>query len=140
MDRKEFIKFSCTGCLLGAAALVIPSLNGCSTNYPLFKTEVKNNQVALPISSFEKSNILLVRPKGWQYDIAVHKKSNSQYEAILMQCTHMENQLTLSQNGFACSLHGSRFSPDGTVVNGPAEKNLKKYNTHINNHNLIISI
>lgn len=139
MDRKEFLKLSCNTCLMGAAAVMLSTVGGCSPS-PVFKTSVVNNRIEVPLPLFEKSSLQLVRPKGWQYDIAVQKNADGTYQALLMQCTHMENQLSLAQNGFSCSLHGSRFNKDGKVTKGPAEASLKKFNTSIGNNNLIISI
>jgi len=125
---------------MGAFAMLMPVLPGCSTSYSVYKTEASNNQLQLPLHLFEKTNTLFVRPKGWQYDVAVQKSKDGNYTALLLQCTHMENQLTPSQNGYVCSLHGSKFNSQGQVIKGPAEIGLKKYKTYINKNNLIISI
>ena len=141
MDRKEFIKRGCQTCLFSTAAFMLPSLTGCSpAAFSIYKTTVAGNAITLPLSIFEKNNLQIVRPQGWQYDIAVQKKPDGNYTAILMECTHMENQLTASQNGFSCSLHGSRFNAEGEVIKGPAEFPLKKYPTSIQNNTLILSI
>jgi Rieske Fe-S protein len=140
MDRKEFLKYSCNACLLGAAAIVLPNLPGCSPAYSVYKTAAVNNTIEMPLQLFDKNNLQFVRPKGWQYDIAVQKMNDGNFEALLLRCTHADNQLMPSQNGYSCSLHGSQFNSGGTVVKGPAELRLKKYTTTINNNNLIISI
>ncbi|MEP7142293.1 MAG: Rieske (2Fe-2S) protein [Ferruginibacter sp.] len=140
MDRKEFLKLGCDTCLMGAAAMLLPTLSGCSPSYSVFKTTVVNNLIEVPLSLFEKSSIQFVRPGGWQYDIAIQKNSAATYSALLMQCTHQDNQLTPSQNGFSCSLHGSRFNKEGKVIKGPAEVSLKKFRTTTSNNNLIIAI
>ena len=141
MDRKEFLKRSCQGCLFGTAAILLPSLTGCSPAvFNVYKTAVANNMIELPLSLFEKNSLQIIRPQGWQYDIAVQKKPEGNYTAILMECTHMENQLIASQNGFSCSLHGSRFNVNGEVIKGPAERPLKSYSTSVQNNKLILSI
>ena len=140
MDRKDFLKLGCNACLCGAAAFMLPGLTGCSPAYSVFKTEPIENKIEMPLSLFEKGSLQFVRPKGWLYDIAVQKKSDGTYEALLMQCTHMDNQLMPAQNGFSCSLHGSKFNTEGKVIKGPAEMPLKKYSTSINNTNLVIII
>ncbi len=140
MDRKEFLKSGCTACLCAAAAMLLPATQGCSPAYSVFNTVPVSNKIEVPLSLFEKGSLQLVRPKGWLYDIAVQKKTDGTFDALLMQCTHMENQLTPAQNGFSCSLHGSRFAADGKVLKGPAEINLRKYNTVINNSSVIITI
>ncbi len=140
MDRKEFFKTSCHICLSGMA-IAIPALTACSpASYSVFKTVPVNNLIEVPLPLFEKNNLQFVRPKGWQYDIAVHRTEDGSYSALLMQCTHMDNQIKPSQGGYTCNLHGSRFASDGNVVKGPAEKRLKNYSTSINNNTLIIKI
>ena len=140
MNRKEFIKTGCGFCMSGLA-LSLAALSGCApAAYQVFKAEPVNNMLEIPLQLFEKGNMQLVRPKGWQYDIAVQKHEDGTYAALLLQCTHMDNQLNVAQNGFACSLHGSRFNKDGNVLNGPAEIPLKKFPVTISNNNIIIKI
>ena len=74
------------------------------------------------------------------YDIAVEKNEDNNFRALLMQCTHQENQLTQQGNGFHCSLHGSQFDKEGRVVKGPAERPLKQFPVSIENDQLIIHI
>lgn len=139
MDRKDFLKLSCNTCLLGAAAMILPGLTGCSpAAYSVFKTERIENKITIPLSLFEKNKLQFIRPKGWDYDIAVQQKEDGSFTALLLQCTHLDNQLSPAQNGFSCSLHGSKFNRDGVVVKGPAEIALKKFKTIISNTNLII--
>jgi Rieske Fe-S protein len=139
MERKDFIKRGCQACILGTAAFLLPQMMGCSpATYAVFKTEEVNKKLYIPLQLFEKSKLQLVRPKGWQYDIAVQKLEENKYSALLMQCTHAENQLTPSQNGYSCSLHGSRFNAEGKVIKGPAEVALKKFNVILEQSNLII--
>ena len=83
----------------------------------------------------------LVRPNGWFFDIAVEKKGENNYLALLLQCTHQENQITpMGKDGFYCSLHGSKFDTDGNVRKGPAEQRLERYRTYVNNNDLIIEV
>jgi Rieske Fe-S protein len=140
MERKEFIRTSCNACLLMAAGYFLPSLTSCSPKYAVFKTDIVDKKVVMPITMFQQSAIQFVRPKGWYFDIAVEKKDEKNYLALLMQCTHQENQLTPTGNGFYCSLHGSRYDINGNVTKGPAEHRLERYKTHVENNNLIIEI
>lgn len=127
-------------CLLGSVGLLLPQLSGCGTAFPVYKTEVSNKKLQIPLVLFDKSATQIVRPKGWMYDIAAQKLDNQQYHALLLQCTHQDNQLSISNNGYQCSLHGSRFDVNGQVSKGPASLPLQQYKTYIQKDQLIIEI
>ena len=44
--------------------------------------------------------------------------------AISTTCTHLGCIVAISDTGFACPCHGSRYDQDGTVTGGPAPKPL----------------
>jgi Rieske Fe-S protein len=123
-----------------AAGYFLPQLAGCSPKYAVYKTDIIDKKVVIPVTMFQQSSIQFVRPKGWYFDIAVQKKDDNNYQALLMQCTHQENQLTPTSNGFYCSLHGSQFDKDGNVRKGPAQQHLEQYRTYVENNNLVIEI
>jgi Rieske Fe-S protein len=126
--------------LLGTAAVLLPSLIGCSSSYSIFSTEKKNNELQLPLTLFEKNPLQIVRVKGMNYDIAVQQMDKENYTALLLKCTHADNELLPAQSDYSCSLHGSQFNQDGKVIKGPAEASLRRYKTVISNNHLIISI
>ncbi|MDR3714048.1 MAG: Rieske (2Fe-2S) protein [Puia sp.] len=141
MERRAFIKSSCNGCLLAASGLLLSRLAAsCSPAFPVFKTEVINGEIQLPLTALGSSGFQIVRPKGWYYDIAVRKKEDASYEALLLKCTHQDNQLTPSGSGYGCTLHGSQFDKDGRVTKGPAEHPLQSYTTTLTRDQLIINI
>ena len=74
------------------------------------------------------------------YDIAVRKTATDQYEALLLQCTHQQNQLMVNSNGYKCNLHGSQFNLDGMVVKGPAERALRKFTASLDQDRLIVQL
>lgn len=45
--------------------------------------------------------------------------------AVSRVCTHLGCIVQPSATGFDCPCHGSRFAPDGSVIQGPAPKPLK---------------
>src|SRR5882757_252251 len=142
MERREFIKSSCNVCMLLTAGLILPMLPGCGpAAYQVIHTEVRNDGIEIPLSSFTQQYPLqLVRPNGWLYAIAVRKKEDNTYSALLLKCTHQDNQLTASANGFNCSLHGSAFNTEGAVTKGPAERPLKPYTVTTDQTNLTIHL
>ena len=139
MERRTFLRSSCNACLLVASGFLLPALSGCGPGaYQVFSTEVKDDHVEVPADAFAKGPLVLVRPKGWYYSIALRKKEDNTYSALLLKCTHQDNQLTAASNGYSCSLHGSAFNPDGKVVKGPAERALKAYSVTTEANSIII--
>lgn len=94
----------------------------------------------MPLNLFDKKDLQIVRPAGWYYDVAVQKNPDNSYTALLLQCTHQENQLTVTGSGYHCNLHGSNFDKQGAVKKGPAELPLQRFETSVDNNSLNIHI
>jgi len=50
--------------------------------------------------------------------------SNEGLHAISSVCTHLGCLVAITENGFQCPCHGSKYSQDGKVIAGPAPRNL----------------
>jgi Rieske Fe-S protein len=140
MERRKFLESACKACLFAGAGILISELTACSPAANVIKVPISENAVRLPVSGFANSSIQILRPDGWFYNIAVHKTEDGQFEAMLMECTHQQNQLIASANGFQCPLHGSRFNLNGQVTKGPAERPLKKFTTGIDQDQVVIQL
>ncbi|RYD52634.1 MAG: hypothetical protein EOP52_00350 [Sphingobacteriales bacterium] len=138
MNRNQFLNVSCRLCLLGAAGIALPSLLGCgATKTAAYRVPVLERQMRIPLAALEADGSKIVRPEGWDYDVAVHKTATG-YDALLLKCTHMDNPLYASGTGWACHQHGSLFNAEGQVRKGPAEEPLVRYRTEVVSENLII--
>ncbi len=142
MERRQFLKTGCSFCLLAAAGTMLPTLlSYAGDKTKVYKTTInENKQAEIPLDLFESGNLQFIRIKHWYYDIAVHKEEDATYTAILMKCTHMDNQLNITGEGFQCSLHGSKFDKKGVVTQGPAESPLTTYATTVQDKTLLITI
>jgi glycine/D-amino acid oxidase-like deaminating enzyme/nitrite reductase/ring-hydroxylating ferredoxin subunit len=60
--------------------------------------------------------------------IAVYKDENNQLHACTGICPHLGGvlQWNADEKSFDCPIHGSRFTSDGKLINGPATGDLKK--------------
>jgi len=106
----------------------------------MYKTALEGNKLTVPSSLFAQSNFQVIEAKGLFYNIGLRKESDGAYTALLLRCTHADNQLTPTGNGFKCTLHGSTFDTEGKVTQGPAERPLTKYPTEIIQGNIIIRL
>ncbi|WP_428330751.1 Rieske (2Fe-2S) protein [Mucilaginibacter sp.] len=140
MDRRKFVKQSCSICVAVGSGMLIGSLASCGTALPVYKTTTVDNKIEVPVSLFATTDFQLIQPKSLYYNIGLKKEKDGTYTALLLRCTHADNQLITAGNGFKCTLHGSTFDNEGHVTNGPAEKPLKKYPTEIISDQIIIHI
>jgi cytochrome b6-f complex iron-sulfur subunit len=46
------------------------------------------------------------------------------FTAISLVCPHLGCTINPTEDGFSCPCHGSRFSPDGSLFSGPADRPL----------------
>ena len=67
-------------------------------------------------------------PSGTRISLDVKRvcivREGAKMAAISTTCTHLGCIVGISDTGFACPCHGSRFDKLGSVINGPANKDL----------------
>ena len=90
--------------------------------------------------SFQESRL-----DGWRLETEkktawVVKESNGKIAAFGPQCTHLAcaYHWEMEAGKFMCPCHGSEFSIDGKVLEGPAARPLDRYVTKIENNRLQI--
>lgn len=138
--RREFLKDTCTACL-GTAFLgfTFSQLTSCSS-LPIYKTDLTKKIVEVPLTSFAESNVVIVRDMQVPFDILAVKKSEQEYNALYMKCSHQENAVTATKTGLYCSSHGSTFDLDGNVTKEPALKPLKRFKTELKENTVSIDL
>ena len=113
--------------------MALADLSACSpSGYKAIRADIVDNKVQVPLSSFDQAPFQVIGPRKYGYEIAAYKNPDKSFTALLMRCTHMDNQLTATGSGFYCNLHGSTFDQQGNVKKGPAERRLKELKTEIN--------
>ena len=139
MDRKEFIK-TCGFVCIGGTTLVTLLQSCASTNY-FAQTTSEENKILIKKTEFlknEKNQIkerkfVLVKLEKYSFPICIYKISETEYSALLMQCTHKGCELQPQGSFLVCPCHGSEFSNTGIVQNPPAEQNLQSFKITIAN-------
>lgn len=85
-------------------------------------------------------NYIVVRNEGLQFPVYVYRFSDDEYSAVLMKCTHQGNELEASGDHLACPAHGSEFNNRGTVVGGPADKDLRRFAVRVRGDQIFIDL
>jgi nitrite reductase/ring-hydroxylating ferredoxin subunit len=143
MNREEFIKV----CGLSCAGLISTSLflQGCAgTKY--LNADINGNFMEIPLSAFSTENgsgsrdYLVVENSKLSYPIAVYRHDFETYTALLMRCTHQGTELRVFGDRLECPAHGSEFTNNGSVQNGPADNELRTFPVLIESEILMIDL
>lgn len=126
-SRRDFLKTACGFCAaITAIGMTATLLEGCKS-IPVVKASPENNKLRVPLTAFGESNYVFVRAAGMESDMLLVKKPDGTFTALLMQCSHEAQPLTVSGTSIYCASHGSRFDLDGNVTKEPATRPLQKY-------------
>ena len=123
ISRKDFL--AQVG--LGAAILLLPAcLSGCKKNNTQ-PTKVDFN-LDVATGSLSANGGYLV-----SNGVIVARTSTGSFIAVTAACTHEGTNIQYlpNSNSFICPNHGATFSSVGAVTKGPANTNLKQYNTSL---------
>ncbi len=144
MNRKEFIKtcgFSCLS-IIGVSA-VLPACK--PTKYVQGKQ--MGNKLTVDKADFLKDkngtknrHYIIVKTESLNYPIVLYRLSDSDYLALLLQCTHQNMELNVNGDLISCSAHGSEFNNKGEVMQGPAEQALKQFPVTHDNEKIYIQL
>ena len=142
MKRKDFLKkFAVGGSILFTAPVLF---NSCTDevgdeNIKPGGGNKNDNIIDLTKSAYSE----LKKAGGFAYknNIIIFRVSDTSYVALSKLCTHSQCTVTYNHSAseLPCPCHGSKFSTSGTVKNGPASSNLKKYNVKKDGDTLIIT-
>lgn len=140
MQRRDFLKSTCTACVALGAGLLIGSLESCGTALNVTRAKASNNQLSIPLSELQAGGVKLVRVDGYPFDLALQKQSDGGFQALVLACTHAGHPLNKTGHGYFCTLHGSQFAETGAVTKGPAETPLMKLDTHADAANVYVAL
>ncbi|RPH36282.1 Rieske (2Fe-2S) protein [bacterium] len=137
MQRREFLKTSCSYCLAAGAGLLASSLSSCAAP-PMLDAAVVDHKISVPLSAFSQSDSQIVRPNGFLFDIGLHRGANGKFRAFVLQCTHASTQLTPTGDGYTCPEHGSTFDTEGRVTRGPAQIPLRQLPAEVSSDIVVV--
>jgi Rieske Fe-S protein len=145
MQRREFIKNSCSACL-SLTVLSTLVISCVATKY--ISGELGKDGLTISKDEFKVkqkggtaySSFIIVRNDALQFPICVYRLNENEYSALWMKCTHQGAELQASGDVLQCPAHGSEFNNKGQVTNGPAGSNLRTFPVTLTNHELFIDL
>lgn len=116
---------------LSVGGMVVAScFGGCTSD-----SEDEAETLDFTLNLSESANAALQNNGGFliRNGVIVARTTAGAYIAVAAACTH-QGTLVQYQGGnrrFFCPNHGSNFAEDGSVINGPANRPLKQYQTQL---------
>ncbi len=125
VSRKAFLSWLIKGSLAGSALLGLGALG----RFISFESEPgKPSQYDLgPATDFAAGTRTTVASIP---ALIIH--TDAGFIALSLVCPHLGCTVNVNTDGFACPCHGSRFTADGNLRNGPASKPLTSLRVEVN--------
>jgi Rieske Fe-S protein len=107
---------------------------------------VANGKITIPIAQYPSlqnaGGTLVGKPAGLDDKLMIARVSPAEIVCVSAICTHQgcTIALDLPHTDFQCPCHGSRFSFDGAVLNGPAPTSVKKYPVTFDQMTAVITV
>jgi Rieske Fe-S protein len=145
MDRRKFIKNTCTACI--SATALAGALSSCTATKYISGTLGKDG-LTVDVDEFvtrqngkqSYRSYIIIRNEALQYPVCVYRLNDKEYSALWMSCTHQGTELQVSGDYLQCTAHGSEFDNKGTVKNGPADRNLRNFPVTISGNQIFIDL
>lgn len=145
MDRRTFIKHSCTACLsltvlstIGSSCSPTRYLSGTLGRDGL--TIHKEDFAIKQKGGTAYSSFIIVRNDALKYPVCVYRFSDTEYAALWMRCTHQGTELQAAGDKLQCPAHGSEFNNRGAVTSGPASNPLRTFPVTVSNNEIFIDL
>lgn len=142
MERRHFFRnFAIGGSLLLTAPVLFNSCSNDDDNGGDDNNNNNNNGITVDLNSAEYASLKTVGGFAYKGDIIIIRSTDTVYIALSKLCTHSSCVVTYnaSTQEIPCPCHGSKFTKEGAVVNGPATSPLKKYDVKLSGNTLTIS-
>lgn len=146
MNRRNFIKSTCSACAVGIGLSIF--LESCTSHKYISNFSIHSNTITLKKNVFtqlKKEKIVehkfvLLKPENLPFPIAIYKTKAGHFKSFFLKCTHQGCELSAFETAMVCPCHGAEFNLMGEVTQGPAEINLKQFNTTHDTENIYVQI
>lgn len=94
----------------------------------------------VPESAFGESDAVLVQDEGMRRPIFLRRVGAGEYTAVSTRCAHRGCQVQRQGDRLACPCHGSEYRLDGALLQGPADRALRRFRTRVRDGTVLIEL
>lgn len=123
---------------LVCAGMVLP-LAGCA-GVPYAPATLVRGRLRVAEGSFGEGGEVLVDHPRDARPILVRRAPDGRYTAVSTRCSHRGCQVAPRGDRLACPCHGSEYTLEGDVLQGPAERPLRSFPTEVRGGAVLIDL
>ncbi len=128
IGRREFLR---RGEIVAGALLtgVVPSLlTACGGARARYLTPMQQgDRLVVARAELERTGALLVEDPASELPIYLHPTRSGEFIAVSTRCGHRGCQVEPAATTLLCPCHGSEYTFDGAILQGPTERPLQRY-------------
>ena len=129
LSRRDFIKTSALGVIAGGTALTSINLEAFAKS-PSAKGAIKTSGDDMVVKLSDNASLSKVGGSVKVNDeLILIRNSETTFLAVRTICSHKGCDVELEGDKFVCPCHGSEYTLEGKVTEGPAKKDLKTFET-----------
>ncbi|HEY3251080.1 MAG TPA: ubiquinol-cytochrome c reductase iron-sulfur subunit [Ignavibacteria bacterium] len=129
ISRRDFIKRSAVGVVLGSAAISGLNLRVFSASAPKKAVVHKSGEDIVVKLADNPALASVGGTLSVTDDIMLIRMDESRFLAVSTICRHKGCTVELEGDKFVCPCHGSEYTKEGKVTQGPAKADLKTFET-----------
>lgn len=126
-------------CALGARA-ALPMLGAGCASVPYVLGERRDDAVDLPFSALDANGRALVEVPELDLPIFVRRIAGRPAIALSTRCSHRGCEVEPFADRLICPCHGSEYTLEGAVLQGPAELPLQQFPVRELSDRLVIAL
>lgn len=138
IDRRQFLvrlEMLAAGVTCGALPLVA---GGCAARAKYVTPTLTGERLSVPLAQVGASGGVLVEDPLGDLPIFLHRTADGAYVAVSTRCGHRGCQVEPAAAKLVCPCHGSEYTLDGTILQGPTLRQLERYRVTVDGAAVII--
>lgn len=139
--RRKFLQTLGEAVALGAAPIVF---NACAAGVVTYRGTAEGDTITIPKAEatalLQTNGLMIVRAANLPIPIIVRNLGAAGFIALSPICSHAGCEVRVMPNSFECPCHGSVYSIEGEVENGPAPRPLQRFQIEETAENFIIKV
>lgn len=139
MDRRAFLvrlELLAGGVMCGALPLLA---SGCAPRARYYAAVVSGNRLGVPVTQLAEGGVLVEDPRS-ELPIYLRRDANDTFTAVSTRCGHRGCQVEPTAEKMVCPCHGSEYTFEGAILQGPTERPLVRYRVSSENDMIYIHL